>query len=171
MVTCVGIRESTVWMRDTRGERQISVEGFTNVPGLGFAGTRLHSVFSPDGKELYYLVRKRDSRAFNSGELWMTDLNSSRTEAVLPGASMSEFDISPDGKQVTFAALDAEGNSHIWVAPLDCRTPPKQLTSSFARQPAFGAGACQKLRRFSLASNLLSVMRYPSQAPHGLRYR
>jgi hypothetical protein len=29
-----------------------------SVPGLGFAGTGLHSVFSPDGKELYYLLRK-----------------------------------------------------------------------------------------------------------------
>ena len=96
-------------------------------PGLGFAGTRLHSVFSPDGRELYYLLRKLGSRAFNSEELWMVDLDSGRTEAVLPGVPMSEFDISPDGQHVTFAALDAEGNSRLWVAPLDRHTPPKQL--------------------------------------------
>jgi DNA-binding winged helix-turn-helix (wHTH) protein len=97
------------------------------VPGLGFAGTRLHSVFSPDGRELYYLLRKLGSRAFNSEELWMVDLDSGRTEAVLPGVLMSEFDISPDGQYVTFAALDTEGNPHLWVAPLDRHAPPKQL--------------------------------------------
>ena len=68
----------------------------------------------------------------------MTDLATGRTEAVLPGVSMSEFDLAPDGERITFAALDAEGNSHPWVAPLDRRTPPKQLTSSFVRQISFG---------------------------------
>ena len=70
----------------------------------------------------------------------MTDLDSGRTEAVLPGVSMSESDIAPDGEHVAFAALDAEGNSHVWVAPLDRRTPPKQLTSSVAQEPYFGPG-------------------------------
>ena len=138
LVTCAGIRESTVWIHDARGDRQISGEGYASVPGLGFAGTRLHSVFSPDGKELYYLLRKLGSRAFNSGELWMMDLNSGRTEAVLPGVPMSEFDISPDGQRVTFTALDAKGNSHVWVAPLDRHATPTQLTASVAREPGFG---------------------------------
>jgi DNA-binding winged helix-turn-helix (wHTH) protein/Tol biopolymer transport system component len=141
LVTCAGIRESTVWIHDARGDRQISGEGYASVPGLGFAGTRLHSVFSPDGKELYYLLlRKLGSRAFNSGELWMVDLGSGRTEAVLPGVPMSEFDISLDGQSVAFAALDAKGNSHVWVAPLDRHAPPKQLTASVARGPGFRPG-------------------------------
>jgi eukaryotic-like serine/threonine-protein kinase len=140
LVTSAGIRESTVWIHDARGDRQISGEGFANVPGLGFVGTGTHSVFSADGKKLFYLIRKQGSRAYRSGELRVTDLDSGRTEAVLPGVSVSEFDISPDGQRVAFAALDAEGNSHVWVAPLDRRTPPKQLTSSVARQPDFGPG-------------------------------
>ena len=52
LVTCAGIRESTVWLHDSRGDRQISGEGYASVPGLGFAGARAHSVFSPDGKAL-----------------------------------------------------------------------------------------------------------------------
>ena len=68
----------------------------------------------------------------------MTDLTTGRTEAVLPGVSMSEFDLARDGERITFAALDTEGNSHLWVAPLDRRTPPKQLTSSNVRQISFG---------------------------------
>jgi hypothetical protein len=135
LVTSAGIKESTVWLHDPRGDRQISGEGFASVPGLGFGGgggcANADSAFSPNGKKLFYLV---------SGELWMTDLDSGRTEPVLPDVSMSEFDIAPDGEHVAFAALDAEGNSHVWIAPLDRRTPPKQLTSSVAYGPCFGRG-------------------------------
>jgi Tol biopolymer transport system component len=137
LVTSAGIRESTVWVHDSRGDRQVSGEGFASVPGLG-GDSSMHSVFSPDGKKLFYLVGKRGSRAFNSGELWMTDLDSDRTEAVLPGVSMSEFDIAPDGERVTFGAKDAEEAWHVWLASLDHRTPPKQLTSSVAYGPRFG---------------------------------
>jgi len=140
LITSAGIRESTVWVHDTRGDRQISGEGFATVPGLGFAGTGVYSVFSPDGKTLFYLVRKQGSRAFKTGELWMTDLASGRTEAALPGVSITEFDIAPDGQRVAFAALDDEGNSHVWVAPLDRHLPPKQISSFISRQPCFGAG-------------------------------
>jgi Tol biopolymer transport system component len=140
LVTSAGIRDSTVWLHDPRGDRQVSGEGFASVPGLGFGGSNAHSVFSPDGKRLYYLVRKQGSRAFNSGELWMADLDSGRIEAVLPGVSMSEFDIAQDGERVAFEALDAEGTSHVWISSLDRRTPPKQLTSSIAYKPCFGPG-------------------------------
>ena len=138
LVTSAGIGESTVWVHDSQGDRQVSGEGFATVPGLGFAGTGVRSIFSPDGKRVFYLVRMPGSRAFKSGELWMTDLATGRTGAVLPGVSMSEFDLSPDGELITFGALDAEGNSHVWVAPLDRRTPPRLLTSSIARQTCFG---------------------------------
>jgi len=140
LVTSAGIRESTVWVHDGRGDRQISGEGFASLQGLGSFGGGAFSVFSPDGKRLYYLVRKHGSRAFKSGELWMTNLDSDRTEPVLPGVSMSEFDIAPDGELVTFTALDPEGNSHPWVAPLDRSRPPKQLSSSVARKSWFGPG-------------------------------
>ena len=96
LVTSAGIRQSTVWLHDARGDRQISGEGFATIPGLGF-GTGVHSVFSPDGKTLFYMVRKQGTRAFKSGELWMADLTSGRSWAALPGISMSEFDIAPDG--------------------------------------------------------------------------
>ena len=137
LVTSAGIRESTVWVHDSRGDRQVSREGFASVPGLG-GDSNDHSVFSPDGKRLFYLVGKRGSRAFNSGELWMTDLDSDRTEAVLPGVSMIVFDISPDGNRVTFLAQDVGEAWHVWVASLDRRTPPKQLTSFIANGPRFG---------------------------------
>ncbi|GAC1693744.1 MAG: hypothetical protein NVS9B5_36450 [Terriglobales bacterium] len=140
LVTSAGIRSSTVWLRDKRGDRQISAEGFATVPGLGFGGTDVHIIFSSDGKRLFYLVRKGASREYNSGELWVAELDSGRTEVVLPGISMSEFDVSPDGERIAFAAFDKEGSSHVWVASLDRSTPPRQLTMKFARKPYFRAG-------------------------------
>jgi hypothetical protein len=139
LVTSAGIRVSTVWLRDKRGDRQISSEGFATMPGLGFAATDVHSTFSPDGKRVFYLVRKAQTREFNSGELWVADVDSGRTEVVLPGISMTEFDISQDGEHVAFAAFDKKGSSHVWRAPLDRSSPPRLLTSSFARRPYFRA--------------------------------
>ena len=108
------------------------------MPGLGFGIASAHSTFSPDGKRLYYLVRERGSRAWTSGELWMADIDSGRTESVLPGVLISGFDIAPDGERVAFWTPDAGGVSRVWIALLDRRTPPKQLTSSEAQWPSFG---------------------------------
>jgi Tol biopolymer transport system component/DNA-binding winged helix-turn-helix (wHTH) protein len=141
LVTSAGIRESAVWMHDARGDRQISSEGFAGVPGLGFAGLTVNSVFSPDGKKLYYLVRKQPSRSFLSGELWAADLDSDRSEPVLPGITINDsFTLSPDGKRVAFEANDAKGEPHAWVAPLDRSSPPRRIAASISRRPSFGSG-------------------------------
>lgn len=141
LVTSAGIRQSTLWVHDAHGDRPISGEGYARVPGLGFGGgADVRSVFSPDGKRAFYLRRTQGSRAYTSGELWMTDLESGESEAVLPGILMTEFHIAPDGQRVAFAAQDAQETSHVWVAPLDRRTPPKQLTSSASRAISFGPG-------------------------------
>jgi DNA-binding winged helix-turn-helix (wHTH) protein/Tol biopolymer transport system component len=141
LMTSAGIRESAVWVHDLRGDRQVSGEGFALVPGLGFAGgSDVSSVFSPDGKRLFYLVRKEGSRAYKSGELWAADLDSGASEAVLPGVLMSEFHLAPEGDRVAFIAQDAQGASHAWIAPLDRRTPPKQLTASISTEITFGSG-------------------------------
>ena len=51
LVTSAGIEESTVWLHDSRGDRQVSGEGFATVPGLGFGGAGIHSIFSPTEDE------------------------------------------------------------------------------------------------------------------------
>lgn len=106
------------------------------MPGLGYGGSPGgRSAFSSDGRTLFYLVRKRGSRPFNSAELRIADLDSGRTAAALPGVLMSDFDIAPDGELVTF-----EEAGHVWVASLDRSTPPRQLTSSVSFRPFFGPG-------------------------------
>ncbi len=141
LVTSAGIRRSTVWVHDSRGDRQISGEGFARVPGLGFGGgADARSVFTPDGKRVFYLVRTESSRAYTSGELWTTDLDSGRSEAVLPGIAMNEFHISPDGERVAFATQNAQSTSHVWMASLDRRRPPKQLAASAFKGISFSSG-------------------------------
>ena len=92
-----------------------------DLPGQG-----LDSIFSPDGKRA---ILSGAHAGFPCLQVWRALDDgpgfSGRTGAVLPGVSMSEFDLSPDGELITFGALDAEGNSHVWVAPLDRRTPPQ----------------------------------------------
>jgi eukaryotic-like serine/threonine-protein kinase len=137
LVTSAGIEQSSVWLHDTQGDRQISSEGFATLPSLEYGSSSIRSIFSPDGKTLFYLVRNESARAFKSGELWAAGLDSNRTKPVLPGISMNDFDISPDG-DIAFAFPDVQGTSRLWLAPLDRGRPPQLLTSNEADQPRFG---------------------------------
>jgi hypothetical protein len=73
-----------------------------------------------------------------SAELRSIDLASAKSERVLTGVSASGYDISPDEKEVVFTTTDNEGGSQIWLAPLDRRTPPRQIARS-GDQASFGA--------------------------------
>ncbi len=126
-VSSVGIEQSAVWIHDSHGERQISSEGYAVLPS-----------FSPDGKKLYYLVRRGPSRAFLTGELWVAELDSGRNQRLLPGFQMTDYDISADGKRVAFAALDDAGKPRLWLASLDRRFSPRQMPSSGEDSPIFG---------------------------------
>jgi eukaryotic-like serine/threonine-protein kinase len=141
LITSAGIRSDSVWIHDTRGDRQISEEGFAALPGLGYGGTCGHSAFSPDGKRLLYLLNAKNSQGSTSLNLWSADLDSGRSEPVLPNVSIGNFDLSPNGDQVAYNAQDSKGEWLIWLTQLDRRTSPNQLTSRQAYVPCFGAGA------------------------------
>src|ERR1022692_3286680 len=130
-VTAVGLTQSSIWLHDGRGDRPISLEGYAFRPK-----------FTPDGKRLLYLVRKAAS-----SELWVAELDSGRSEPLLPGfeiakarpGSQGGYDISPDGGQVVVASPDSGGKSRLWLAPLDRRSPPRQIPNIEGEQPVFGA--------------------------------
>jgi serine/threonine protein kinase/Tol biopolymer transport system component len=155
LVTSAGIRQGSVWLHDAKGDRQISSEGFAALPGLGLGGGAARSVFSPDGTKLFYLARKEGSRAFNSGELWIADLESSRTEGVLPGILMSDFDLAPDGKRVAFVSLNEQGSSRVWIAALDHLTPPQQVASIESDNPSFTTAGTLLFRGWEGDSNFI----------------
>jgi len=128
LITSVGAEQSTVWIHQPNGDRQITSEGYAYSPAV-----------SPDGSEVYHLVRAGSSRAFVRGELWVSDTTSVHHERLLPGFLVTRYDISPDGKQVLFAAIDSAEKSSLWLAPLDHRAAPRQLSGDASR-PFFGPG-------------------------------
>ncbi len=117
-VTSVGESQSTVWVHDSRGQRQITSQGYAYLPS-----------FSSDGKRLYYLQRSRANRRFVSGELWVTNLETGKRERLLPDFRMEHYDVSGDGNRVVFVMLDDAGHSPVWVATIDGSSPPRRLAS------------------------------------------
>jgi serine/threonine protein kinase/Tol biopolymer transport system component len=140
ILTSVGNRQSSIWVRDAAGERAVSREGYAFVPTLPNSG--MSQPFSTNGR-LLYLVRQGAVRFVGpgetAGELWETDLETSRSEALFPGFLVSGYDVSHDGKQIVFAALDEHGASHIWLGQKDRRTAPRQLSPREGDSPHFGA--------------------------------
>ena len=123
LVTSVGLAQSSVWVHDRSGERQVSSEGYASSPDL-----------SPDEKKLYYLVRRGHAqelpypnRPIVTGELWMAEFDSGRNEPVLPGILMTGYRVSPEAKRVAFVAGDDDGKPVLWLASLDRRSPPRKL--------------------------------------------
>ncbi len=120
-VTSVGGSQSTLWVHDAKGDRQITAEGFAFLPS-----------FSSDGKTLYYLQRSHASRRrFVSGELWSVGLDTGRpAQRLLPEFLMEHYDVSQDGKRIVFGSIDESGHSQLFLAPLDRSTPPQRLPST-----------------------------------------
>jgi hypothetical protein len=119
LVTSGGASQSSVWLHDARGERQITSEGSAFSPS-----------FSRDGKSLYFLVSQRAIRDFPSGELWAAQLDTGHLDRILPGVLMTYYSVSVDGKRVAYSALGDGGQWRLWLALLDRRSSPRQLPSS-----------------------------------------
>ena len=149
-ITAVGLTQSSIWLHDGRGERQISLEGYAFGPK-----------FTPDGKRLLYQVRKGAA-----SELWVAELDSGRSEPLLPGFALARgvlgtrpYDISPDGRQVVVASPDSGGKLRLWLAPLDRRSPPRQIPNIEGEQPVFGATGEVFFRRVEGTSAFLYRVR------------
>lgn len=130
-ITAVGLTQSSIWLHDGGGDRQISLEGYA-----------FGAKFTPDGKRLLYQVRKG-----TSSELWVAERDSGRSEPLLPGfavavagvGSIGGYDISPDGRQLVVTSADTGGKLRLWLAPLDRSSPPRQIANIEGEQPFFGA--------------------------------
>jgi Tol biopolymer transport system component len=154
LVTAVGVRQSSVWVHDSRGDRQISLEGQASQPK-----------FTPDGKRLLYRIRTG-----NSSELWVAELDSNHTEPLLPGFAVggqlslgsmwsSVYDISPDGGQLVFFSPDRDGKLRLWLMPLDRRSPPRQIPNVEGEDPVFGVSGEIFFRKVEGASASLYSVR------------
>jgi serine/threonine protein kinase len=141
VLTSIGTRRQSIWIRDERGEREISREGYAFIPTSPEGGTS--QPLPGDGRSVFYLVRQGAARFSGhherAGELWATDVETGRARAILTGQQVIGYDISRDGTQVAFAALDQAGSSHIWLARLDGSDTPRRLTEFVADSPRFDA--------------------------------
>jgi Tol biopolymer transport system component len=128
-VTSIGTSQSTLWIHDSRGDRQITSEGFAIFPSL-----------SPDARRLYYLLRAGGGMSIVSGEFWVADLESGQRQRLLPDFLMRHYTISADGERVVFVAAADAGRSPVWLAALNRRSSPRQVTAGDARKAFFGPG-------------------------------
>jgi eukaryotic-like serine/threonine-protein kinase len=127
-VTSIGTSQSTVWIHDSRGDRQITSEGFSFRPSI-----------SPDGKKLYYLIRSGGTASFIAGGLWVADLDSGQRQRLLPDFQMRHYTISADGQRVVFVASEEKGHAPVWLASLNGPTAPRRLATVDSWAAWFGA--------------------------------
>jgi serine/threonine protein kinase len=127
-ITAVGLKKSSVWVHDSSGERQISLEGYSYDPK-----------FTPDGKRLCYRnLKGASSLIADPSEMRVVELDSGRSEPLLPGFAVIGYDISSDGQRVVVSALDHEGKNRLWLTPLNRLSPPHQIPNVQGDQPLFG---------------------------------
>jgi len=136
LVTAVALRNTSVWLHDGQGERQISVEG-----------NAVDAKFTPDGKKLLYRIVSSLGAYPYPGVLRVADLASDRSEVLVPGVQTIDYSISRDGRQVVMEVADPAGTSRLWLARLDGPAAPRQIPNLEGRQPRFGADGDIVFRR------------------------
>jgi Tol biopolymer transport system component len=130
IITSIGLHESALWIHDKRGDRALSSEGYVSPSSARF---------SSDGKLLFYLMRHDSSSS--SSELWRRDLGSGKSQTVLPGISVVEYDISSDAEEVVYSTQPPGKASQLWLANVDGSAPPRLIASRGVRAPHFGPDA------------------------------
>lgn len=128
LITSMGLNQTSLWLHDARGEREILSEGFALLPTM-----------TASGKGVYFLLRAGKTRGYVSGRLRYLDMETGRAKAALPGYLMSSYSLSPDDKRVVFTSVGNGKGDGIWIADLDQRTPPRRLTRGGEFRVAFGA--------------------------------
>ncbi|MBV8904671.1 MAG: hypothetical protein JOZ22_13645, partial [Acidobacteriia bacterium] len=124
------LQGASLWLHDSSGDRQISLEGNAAFP-----------VFTPDGAKLLYRVVREQPNEFDYyrdlGEVMVADLRSGRSEPLVRNFQVLNFDISRDGRQVVMEAPDSAGRARLWLAPLDHSAPLRQVPNVEGAQPHF----------------------------------
>jgi hypothetical protein len=100
LVTSVGIRHSAIWIHDAAGDRALTSEGVASYPRLSADGTRVN-----------YLLQQNATSS--PGGLRSLDLVSGKTDSLLPGLLVADYEISRDEQEVVFTTKQDDGESQI----------------------------------------------------------
>jgi Tol biopolymer transport system component len=136
-VTSIGMRRSAVWIHGPAGERAIVSEGWATAPRLSRDGTRVFYLFVRDWWLAAAGIRP-DGWLPASADLRSVDLATGKSDTLLSGQSVTAFAMSRDEKEVAFTTTNADGQSQIWLAPLDRRTSPRLIVEA-GDSVSFGA--------------------------------
>jgi hypothetical protein len=130
IITAVALENSSLWLHDAKGERQIQIEGNPSQPK-----------FTPDATKLVYRIVKEPPSEYawyrDSGEVRVVDLSTGRGESVVRGLQAFDYDLSKDGKQVVLQTVGPDAKPQFWLAPLDHSSPPKQIPNAEGGFPRF----------------------------------
>jgi serine/threonine protein kinase/Tol biopolymer transport system component len=139
-ITAVALENTSLWLHDPKGDRQISIEGNVGWPK-----------FTPDGKKLLYRVSKEPASEWgayrDAGEVRIVDLASGHSEPVVRGFQALEYDLSADGRQVVMQTEGPDGKQQIWLVSLDHSSVPRQIPNVDGVQPRFVPNGEILLRR------------------------
>jgi eukaryotic-like serine/threonine-protein kinase len=131
LVTAVGVQSVSAWLYTPDGEREILLEGNT-----------VNVRFAPDGKKVYFKVVRQASSNFDyvdvPGEFRVLNLETWQSELVFPGLQVLAYDLAPDGEQVVMEVADRDRKSRLWLAAVDRRSPPRQISDIEGSSPSFG---------------------------------
>jgi eukaryotic-like serine/threonine-protein kinase len=142
LITAVGIQQSSVWSHDSSGDKPVSSEGFASAP-----------ILSRDGRRVYYLLRQNvDS---SSRELRSVDQRSGKTDIVLQGLPVVDYDVSRDERTVVFTTQPSARERQIWLASLDHSSPPRMIVQG-GDSAFFGAEGEIIFRQLGEKSNFLA---------------
>jgi hypothetical protein len=144
-VTSVFQAQSTVWIHDKTGQRQLSLEGSAFSPR-----------FSADEKRVYYLLRQNPTTSFT--ELRAIDLATGRSDRRLLDMSVEDFDVSRDEREIAYTTVASDGKSEIWLAPLD-HHESAHLVARDGDQVSFGPNDELIFRDLDGARNFLTRVR------------
>ena len=130
-VTAVALQNTSLWAHDSHGDRQVSLEANAADPN-----------FTPDGKRILFRTTKQAPNQFHwfkdPGNLRVADLESGRSESLIPGFQALSYDLSFDGRQVVMETADSEGEPQLWLASSDRSAPPARIPNAVGGQPKFG---------------------------------
>jgi Tol biopolymer transport system component len=151
-VTAAVLQNVSIWLHDARGERQISP----------LEGIAVNPKFTPDGKKLCFTIVRQTPTPFSSqpGEVWVADLESERSQSLVPGFQARDYDVSADGLQLVMDAANTEGKRGLWLAPLDRRSLPRMIPNAEGgRQPVFAPDGDILFRRGEGTTNFVYRIR------------